>query len=39
MLGYVAVFAAGVYYAPAVKRTVKKQVKKVRKHIRQNYGV
>lgn len=39
MLGYVAVFAAGVYYAPAVKREVKKVVKKARKKIRQNYGV
>ena len=39
MLGYVAVFAVGVYYAPAVKREVKKQLKKARKNIRQNYGV
>ena len=39
MLGYVAVFAVGVYYAPAVKREVKKQIKKARKSIRQNYGV
>lgn len=39
MLGYVAVFAAGVYYASPVKKVVKKKVKQIRNQIRQNYGV
>lgn len=35
MWGYVAVFAAGVYYAPVVKKTYRK----ARKKIRREYGI
>lgn len=35
MWGYMAVFAAGVYYAPVVKRSIRK----ARRKIRRNYGI
>jgi len=35
MFGYLAVFAAGVYYAPVVKKVVTSEVKKARK----KYGI